>query len=164
MQKVIMSACLITLLFSCQHYVKWNVAYKNDREGNSLFGSKERLINAIRQGASIRIGWGWKGEQHSIEHLSEPIWLAVLDEKEVMAHLDPQVLSSVDWEELKGTYADSTLLNQEWRVVINTNGQFDAVWYDRADHSIKRRMPQNHTMTWFVKDVRQNGFAPLYAE
>lgn len=130
---------------------EYRIVYKNDREGNTLKGSKEALIHHIRGGADIKIGWGGQGKAHSIEHLSEPIWIAVLDETEVVAHLDPQVLSRTDWEALTADYADSTLLDQEWRVVLTTKGEFDAVWYNRKNGTISNRRPQKHTMTWFAK-------------
>ena len=79
----------ISFLFSCQTDVSesgYVIAYKNDKEGNTIAGSKQRLIESIRGGAEIKIGWGGKGKSHSIEHLSEPIWIAVLNEAEVMVH------------------------------------------------------------------------------
>ena len=142
------------LLVSCKSENKnaqYHIVYKNDKSGNVLKGSKEELIKFIRGGADIKIGWGVKGKSHTIEHLSEPIWIAVLDEKEVIAHLDPQVLSKTDWENLSANYADTTLLSQEWRVVITTKGEFDAVWYDRKNGTIIKRRPQNHTISWFAK-------------
>lgn len=129
----------------------YHIVYKNDKEGNVISGSKQDLIDHIRSGSSIKIGWGVKGKSHSIEHISKPIWLAVLDEQEVVAHLDPQVLSKTDWESLSVNYADSTLLEQEWRVAISTKGSFDAVWYDRVQGKVSKRRPQNHTMTWFAE-------------
>ena len=146
----------VFIWFSCHQHSSpslWTVAYKNDKEGNTLMGSKEKLIDAIRSGGSVKIGWGTQGKNHTIEHLSEPIWIAVLDEKEVLAHLDPQVLSGVDWQGLTANYADSTLLQSVWRVVLTTKGEFDAVWIDRNDHTVIKRWPQNHTMTWFIKDI-----------
>lgn len=129
----------------------YHVVYKNDKEGNTVSGSKSELINYIRAGASIKVGWGVKTEKHSIEHIAEPIWIAVLDESEVIAHLDPQVLSKTDWTTLSANYADSSLLRQEWRVALTTKGSFDAVWIDQVNRKVTQRRPQNHTMTWFVK-------------
>ncbi len=129
---------------------KWKVAYKNNKDGSTLQGSKEILINSIRQGASVRIGWGSKGKTHRIEHLSDPIWIAILDEKEVIAHLAPQVLSRIDWDSSFALYDQSDMLHQEWRVVINTDGKFDAIWYDRKENKQIKRVPQNHIITWFV--------------
>ncbi|GAB5566166.1 MAG: hypothetical protein Wins2KO_32290 [Winogradskyella sp.] len=155
---------LFCLILSCKSEIKesrYKVVYKNDKQGNTLVGSKEELIQHIRSGSDIKIGWGSKGENHSIEHLSEPIWIAILDESEVIAHLDAQVFSKTDWENLSSSYSDSTLLNQEWRVAITTRGEFDAVWINRNDGKLIKRIPQNHTMTWFSKDGVKNS-KPLF--
>lgn len=141
----------------------YRIVYKNDKEGNALMGSKDQLIKAIRGGASLKIGWGSKGKSHTIEHLSEPIWIAVLDETEVIAHIDGQILSKVDWDNLSASYSDSTYLDQEWRVVITTKGEFDAIWYDRKKGEVINRRPQNHTMTWFAKDDIKD-VQPLYID
>lgn len=148
---------LVLLLVSCSYNHKqnnsiWTIAYKSNKQGNTLIGSKQQLINAIRQGASIKIGWGGKGKNHSIEHLSVPIWIAVLDESEVIAHLAPQILSMTDWDNLSANYQDENSAKTQWRVVITTKGEFDAIWIDRNTHKINKRVPQNHTLTWFVKD------------
>ncbi len=150
----IVIALSILLLYSCgSEFQKseFQLVYKNDKEGQTISGSKEALIQYIRGGAEIKIGWGAKGGNHAIEHLCDPIWLSVLDESEVICHLDPQVLSKIDWENSSASYADSTLLNQEWRVVITTKGEFDAIWYDRKNNSLIKRVPQNHTMSWFAR-------------
>lgn len=142
----------------------YQLVYKNDKEGNTVSGSKEALINAIRLGASIKIGWGSQGKAHTIEHLSEPVWIAVVDEKEVVAHLDPQVFSQIDWDNLTATYTDSLSVINEWRVAITTKGEFDAIWYDRKEHTIVLRRPQRHIMSWYVKDVDLSKSAlPLFS-
>ncbi len=130
----------------------WTAIYKHDKEGNALQGSKQNLMEAIRNGFDIRVGWGWKSEErgHSIEHIATPIWIGILDESEVISHLDPQVLSRINWDETNASYADSTLLDLEWRVVLSTKGTFDAVWYNRKTQEIHRRVPQAYTLTWFV--------------
>ena len=143
----------------------WHIAYKHDENGQSLSGSKAQLFSAIRAGKDVRIGWGWKSDERgtSIEHLATPIWLAIINEKEVIAHLEPQVLSGIDWNTGTASYADSALLSQEWRVVINTDGTFDAVWYDRKENKLLRHVPQRHIITWFVSDLADPQTKPLFS-
>lgn len=143
----------------------WQVAFKHDENGKPLSGSKEQLFAAIRAGKDLKIGWGWNSEERglSIEHLADPIWLAILDQKEVIAHLEPQVLSGIDWNSGTASYADSALLSQEWRVVINTDGTFDAVWYDRKENKLLRHVPQRHIITWFVSDLAHPKTQPLFS-
>ena len=130
---------------------RWKVAFKNNAQGETLSGSKEELIHAIRSGSTIKVGWGWQKDGKSMEHISEPIWHLVLNDQEVIIHLDPQVLSNTIWDSLSANYVDPGLLDLEWRVVLSTKGEFDAVWYDREKHEVIRRLPQRHIMTWFVE-------------
>lgn len=139
----------------------WVIALKTSKIGERLEGSKAKLIQAIRNGNDIKIGWGSKGKSHTIEHLSEPIWLAILDEKEVLAKLHPQSLPTIDWDSLNANYSNTEILNQEWRVVITTKGTFDAIWYDRKLDTLIKRVPQQHSMTWFVSSnssINNNNF------
>ena len=157
--------CLPLLFFSCDNEKKskgWEIAYKVDKTGNTLLGNKDKLINAIRKGADIKIGWGSKGKNHSIEHLSAPIWLAILDKKEVIAHLNPQILSTIEWDSLSANYKDSLKLNEEWRVVLTSKGEFDAIWYDRKGDSLLKRMPQKHQITWFVNEIKKETATPFF--
>ena len=157
----------IILLFSCSgnqpQQNKWRIVLKTDKNGTVLKGSKLELINAIRNGQDLKIGWGGKREDLSIEHLSTPIWLAILSEKEVMAHLDPQVLSAIDWDSLNANYEDASLLQKEWRVVLTTKGDFDAVWYDKKADTLIRRWPQKHIMTWFANGSQEEA-VPLFSK
>lgn len=158
----------LTLLFisSCSNHSQpsWQVAFKHDKSGKPLAGSKEQLFAAIRAGKTVRIGWGWYNEKRdlSIEHLADPIWLAIIDQKEVIAHLPPQVLSGIDWHTGTASYEKESLLDQEWRVVINTNGAFDAVWYDRKEGKRSRRSPQQHVITWFVSELAPEPIKTLF--
>ncbi|GAB5473839.1 MAG: hypothetical protein Mars2KO_19380 [Maribacter sp.] len=122
---------------------------KTDKQGNVIKGSKQALIDAIRNGADIKVGWGSKGKTHTIEHLSEPIWLAIMDEKEVVAKLHPQYSATTNWDSLSADHSNSAILHQEWRVVLTTKSSFDAIWYDRKLDTIIKRVPQQHPMSWF---------------
>lgn len=143
---------LVALMLSCKPGSQdYKLVYKNDKEGNTVAGSKADLIKHIRAGSSIKIGWGSRGKTRRIEHVSEPIWLAVLNESEVIAHLDPHYSAKTDWDSLSSDFSDTLLLNHEWRVIITTKGEFDAIWYDKHKGTLVKRVPQKHIMTWFAK-------------
>nr|WP_297915543.1 hypothetical protein [uncultured Allomuricauda sp.] len=158
----------IVFIYSCSQPKppknEWHIVLKTDRDGSVLHGSKGDLINAIRNGQDLKIGWGGKRKDFSIEHISEPIWLAILSEQEVMAHLDPQVLSGIDWDSLNASYEDTSLLQKEWRVVLTTKGDFDAVWYDKKVDTLIRRWPQKHIMTWFAQGSQEKEGVPFFSK
>ncbi|MEM1119888.1 MAG: hypothetical protein AAGJ18_05530 [Bacteroidota bacterium] len=120
----------------------WEIIFKNDKQGNTVHGSRAQLIQAIRNGCDVKIAWGSQRNERSIEHVSEPIWLAIQNESEVVAYLDAQVFlpkDKTDWQP------------QEWRVKITTGGAFDAVWLNRITDTLVRNVPQQHTMAWMVR-------------
>jgi len=163
MKTIIVS--FISILFYCNPLAaqNWGVALRIDKEAQVVEGSKAKLINAIRQGCDVKIAWGWNNGEKSMEHISEPIWTAILNEEEVLFHIDPQVFGGTDWGSLVGSFEGKDL-HDEWRVIIDTNGSFDAVWYNRANNEVTRRIPQSHKMTWFVKGYKEVDAAPFFID
>jgi len=156
---LLLSIFLLISIISCTENpdTNWEVALKTDKSGKAVEGSKVKLIQAIK------IGWGSKGKTRSIEHLSEPIWLGILNGQEVTAKLHPQLLGgTVDWDNLSANYSNTDVLSQEWRVVLTTKGSFDAIWYDRKGDSLVRHVPQQHPMTWFVSSNGVERNTPLF--
>ena len=49
-----------------------------------------------------------------------------------------------------------------WRVSMTTDGDFDAIWYDRVSGKLLKRVPQRHIMSWFT-DCSPAPADPLYA-
>ncbi|MEO9869128.1 hypothetical protein [Ekhidna sp.] len=148
---VILSFLIILISCSYTERDSWELVLKTRKDGSIISGSKKILIEKLRSGSDLKLGWGWKNNGKSLEHFANPTWVGILNEKEVYAYLDPQVLSGIDWNNLNASYADSTLVGKEWRVVINTDGSFDAVWIDRNSNQTHKRVLQNHVMTWWVK-------------
>jgi len=156
---------VLAILFYCNpcSAQNWEVALRLNKKAEVIEGSKSKLINAIRQGCDVKIAWGWDNGEKSMEHISEPIWTAILNEEEVLFHIDPQVFGRTDWELLQGSFAESDLKN-EWRVIIDTKGSFDAVWYDRDKNEVTRRVPQSHKMTWFIKGYKEKKANPFFRD
>ncbi len=155
---------LSLVLFSCQILLAqgWQPVLRINEKGEVIAGSKDQLIQNIRQGKNVKIAWGWKRDNKSIEHISEPTWIAIMNEQDVLFHLDPQVFGGIEWEDRAGTFENKNL-KEEWRVIIDTNGTFDAVWYDRDNHEVTKRMPQRHRITWFVQNANDETPKPFFA-
>ncbi len=85
MKNVCLLSCLtilsLLLLPSCEnaHGTQggWQKVYQNSAEGEALFGEKEKLIEAVRLGYPIRIGWGG----NSVEHVTEATFLTIFQDE-----------------------------------------------------------------------------------
>lgn len=52
----------------------WQLVYANDVEGNAVEGSKDELIESIREGAPVRVYWSGGGVEHVIDSNFLTVW------------------------------------------------------------------------------------------
>jgi|GEM_PF-953920 len=153
---------LVTLFFcNCQASEKevkttgssgWTLVYKHDKTGQKIAGDKAELIHAIRGGYSIRVGWGWErmreGSLLRLEHMATPIFLSVIQEKDIAAVIDAHPLLESYFDIQQQTFREEGHI---WQCVLSTTGTFNAKVYHRATGELLRDMPQRHHMSWFVE-------------
>ena len=95
---------ILFVLTGCQvqkqnHKIGWKLIYKNDTQGSSLHGSKEELIQLVRQGYPIRIGFGGQrpnDHSKSIEHVADANFITITNQNEVFAQINPIISQQPD--------------------------------------------------------------------
>lgn len=101
----------------------WRLVYAHDAQGKPKKGDKQHLINAIRQGYPVRVGWGaqWsrKGKVMKVEHVTDAKFLSVY-ENEVFAQIEP-IIRQRPFVAEPGVQLDSLQL-RTWRAVFGTTG------------------------------------------
>ena len=163
----------IGTFFSCNHEVQktkpidsgWKSVYKHDENGNPMNGNIDSLIAGIRNGYDVRVGWGWQrmlGDSIlKLEHLAEPLFLTIIQEKNVSIVIDahPLLHSYVDIDSQKFGEGGHT-----WQCVLTTKGTFNAQVYNRSTGELLKDWPQKHKITWFLEypDNAQINNKPLY--
>lgn len=157
-KRILALSIMTAILVSCQGSktelspTGWRMVYKNDREGNPVAGSMDDLISGIRNGYSIRVGWGWEREHGDstlrLEHMAEPLFLSLIQEKDVSVVIDAHPLLDnyigIDQQKFREG-------GHIWQTVLTTRGTFNAKVYDRGTGELIRDMPQRQRMTWFVE-------------
>lgn len=158
----------LMLLFSCKHKVAsnggWKAVYKHDENGNRISGSLDSLIAGIRGGYEVRVGWGWEkalGDSIArLEHMAEPLFLSIIQEKDVSVVIDPHPLLSSYLKLGDQTMRDEYVI---WQCVLTTKGEFNAKIFDGATGELVRDYPQTHRMTWFLEyPDKRSKTGPLY--
>ncbi|WP_147296639.1 hypothetical protein [Flagellimonas nanhaiensis] len=130
----------------------WKSVYQNDENGNRLAGSIDSLIVGIRNGYDVRVGWGWERERADsilrLEHMAEPLFLTVIQEKNVTAVIDahPLLQSYIDVDNQKIGEGGHI-----WQCVLTTKGTFNAQVHNRSTGELIKDWPQRHKMTWFLE-------------
>lgn len=110
----------LLLLCSCQPseapIAGWQKVFKNDVNGKVLFGEKSKLIDAVRLGYPVRIGWG----SNRIEHVADADFLTIFEGKEVFAQIKTIIgqQPQVDGDSLKIRFR----MQNNWTKISGTNG------------------------------------------
>lgn len=172
MKVVLLCIALFTLnacsgLISNVHpTIGWQAVYKHDQNGVPISGSIETLINGIRKGYSVRVGWGWekdiRGSLVRLEHVAEPVFLSIIQERLVSVVIDPHPLLDSYLNIEQQTIRNS---GQIWQCVLTSNGSFNAKVFSRKTGELIKDWPQRHTMTWFLEsplNPSEKSADPLY--
>lgn len=137
--------------------LSWRLIYKHDVNGHRLYGKKTALLEAVRSGQAIQIGWGLlrkiEGVERSIEHTISPVFVSIIDNKEVVAQMPEHIAQKSYWDSDNSLFKDGAVL---WRGLATTEGRFDAIWVNRATGKTVRRSPQRAAFSWYAQGTTVN--------
>ncbi len=123
----------------------WKKVFMNDAAGNSVFGDKQVLLDAVRLGYPVRIGWG----SNRVEHVADAEFLTILQGEEVFAQIDPIVGQAprIDGDSLKIRFRT----NNHWTKIAGTNGYSTSLMTDYfADSIVGGGVDRYSATTWYV--------------
>ena len=139
---------LFCLLTRCQSPTPttsgWQLVYKNDPNGQTLFGNKEQLVDAVRLGYPIRIGWG----SNRIEHVAAADFLTIFNGTDVFAQINPIIgqRPQISGDSLKISFRT----NNNWVKMAGTNGFSTSLMTDYMQDTIVGGGERYTATTWYV--------------
>ncbi len=159
MNKTMKLIIVLSLVLSCQTKVieesnesGWILVYKHDKQGNALYGSKEKLIEAIQNGLAVRVGYGTKiSEDRSLEHIADAGFLSILkieSQHEIFAQVDPIYRQNPFRE--NDTIAIKMVPDNQWRTTISTNGISSNAMINIFNDSLQGSNENRRGANWFV--------------
>lgn len=94
----------------------WQLVFKNNENGQTTYGDKSKLIDAVRLGYPVRIGWGG----NRVEHIANADFLTIFEGKEVFAQINTVVGQEprIDEDSLKIRFR----MQNHWTKISGTNG------------------------------------------
>ena len=123
----------------------WQLVFRNDVTGQTTFGDKAKLIDAVRLGYPVRIGWGG----NRIEHVAEAEFLTVFQGEEVFAQTKTIIgqQPQIDNDSLKLRFR----MQNHWTKIAGTNGYSTSFMTDYLKDSILSGGKDNTSATsWYV--------------
>ena len=144
----------VLLIVSCNDNKnsKWQLIYKNDKDGKVISGTKESLLKAIRNGEEIRIGWESRrvsDTTKSVEHFADAKFLTISNGEEVFAQIDPIIGQHPDLD--GDTLSINFRENFQWSILVGTNGFSDRLNIDVLKDSVTGHRNRPTKVSWFVK-------------
>ena len=122
----------------------WRMVLKNDENGKVIYGEKTELIDAVRLGYPIRIGWGGT----RVEHIASVDFLTIF-EGEVFAQTNTIVGQEprIDGDSIKIRFRTQN----HWTKMAGTNGYSTSFMTNYFNDTIVRGGMDRYTATtWYV--------------
>lgn len=145
---------LLTFVFLCIVFMScqsdkeqsgWQKVFQNDASGHTVFGDKSKLIDAVRLGYPVRIGWG----SSRVEHVADADFLTIFEGKEVFAQIRTIVGQAprIDGDTLKVRFR----AQNHWTKISGTNGYSTGFMTNYFNDTITGGNVDRYTATtWYV--------------
>ena len=140
----------LTLIFLCSCQTPevsnagWQKVFQNDAIGQTAFGDKSKLIDAVRLGYPIRIGWGG----NRVEHIADADFLTIFQGEEVFAQIKTIIGQQprIDGDSLKIRFR----MQNSWVKIAGTNGYSTGFITDYFKDTIVGGLDRYSATTWYV--------------
>ncbi len=134
------------------NYSGWTAVYAHDENGKPTFGTIETLLNGLRKGYSVKIGWSWtrtiSDSTVTLEHFAEPIFVTLIQEKNVSVIINAHPLLK-NYIDIGKQHFDNP--KNIWQCVLTTQGTFNAIVYDQSTGALVKDWPQRQKMIWYLE-------------
>ncbi|MEL6190510.1 MAG: hypothetical protein AAFR66_00600 [Bacteroidota bacterium] len=144
---------LLALFVSPNLYgqTSWTLVYENDKDGQTVQGSVDSLVHAIRAGAEVRIAWSGGRPNDSlirVEHLADAKFLTIMSNgKSVQAQIDPIIGQTPDFENQRISFKE----NLSWCLLASSNGKADHMMRNVITGEILSHQIRQRSFKWYVR-------------
>lgn len=121
---------------------KWTLAYGVSAEGKGIEGKLETLINAVRQGAEVRLAIDFARDREYLT-TAQHLWI---QKGVVFAQTPPQV--NVEFKHAIAQFPKKSL---SWTMLANTQGDLEIARWRPGKHKFKGRTSHRVAIRWFVR-------------
>ncbi len=141
---------LVALSSAAQDKSNWKLIYHNDKDGKTIEGKIENLVNAVRIGEKIRVYWSSQRKSDptkKVEHFSDAKFLTILSDTIVFAQIDPIIGQTPNFDSQTIKLKE----NLEWSLIAGSNGKCDTMMRNVITGEIVGHGQTNFAIKWYVK-------------
>ncbi len=146
---------LIVLVFIslgsiAQDKSNWKLIYHNDKDGKTIEGKIENLVEAVRIGEKIRVYWSSQRKSDptkKVEHFSDAKFLTILSDTIVFAQIDPIIGQTPNFDSQTIKLKE----NLEWSLIAGSNGKSDTMMRNMITGEIVGHGKAKFEIKWYIK-------------
>jgi len=127
----------------------WRHVFSSDPQGKDAGGSRQALIDALRRGSPLRVGWGeadadgkWK-----VEEFADARFTNLMDGRDVVAQLDDAMIQTNYTDASKAGLRDPAM---SWHALASTDGRLEAIMVETATGKVARKLVQRTHFHWYA--------------
>lgn len=142
---------VVLLLMGCKEEAseRWQLVFQNDKNGETLFGSKSALCQALKEGKPVRLSWGQRlADGTSCIEFAEPHFITLVNGTDVVVQL-PESLIQTSYTNSKESFLN-TQTPSKWHALMATDGHYHQFHTELGTGKIVRIMYLRANMSWFV--------------
>ncbi|MEL6864339.1 MAG: hypothetical protein AAFP19_07970 [Bacteroidota bacterium] len=170
-QLLLISGLLFTFLMLFQAFsnqqnseeqdIGWQLVFKNDANGKSLYGDKQLLMDAVRKGYPVRIGYGRQRPNDpniSVEHVGDAAFLSITNNQEVFGQI-PMIIGQKPFLNNNDSIRINFHEHRRWAMIAGTNGYSDRMMFDVRKDSVLSHRSRYAAFSWYVYYSKSSGAA-----
>lgn len=143
-KKYLLLTFLFVITLEANSQKDWKLIYANTEQGVRTHGNITELIQTVREGEEIRLGWGGR----RVEHVANASFLTILTDSVVFAQIEPIYGQTPEFTDYTITLKE----NLEWVLMGGTNGKSDAMMRNMVTGEIVGHNSRNRAFKWFVRE------------
>lgn len=128
---------------------QWRHVYTSDPQGKDAGGSRQHLLDALRRGSPLRVGWGeadadgkWK-----VEEFADAQFTSLMNGRDVVAQLDSAMIQTNYTDATKAGLRDPAMT---WHALASTDGRLEALMVETATGKVTRKLVQRTHFHWYA--------------
>jgi hypothetical protein len=133
----------------------WHPVFQNDLNGHTLYGNKQDLLKAVRQGTPVRVAWGEKLEDGTSDvEFSNPDFTTLVNDSDLVVQF-PVSMIQTDYMNAHRSFL-KTNPPTAWKALMCTDGHYHQFHYELKTGEVSRIMFLRAAMTWYVFEPGEN--------
>lgn len=128
---------------------QWRHVYTSDPQGKDAGGSRQHLLDALRRGSPLRVGWGEADAdgRWAVEEFADAEFTNLMNGRDVVVQLSSAMIQTNYTDAAKAGLRDPAL---SWHALASTDGRLEALMVEVATGKVTRKLVQRTHFHWYA--------------